>query len=587
MITNFSAFFNRWFFIVANHRVVLGVAVAISLIYGSQHLWLSYFNERAGWVYQPVAIKNHFDEGYYAIRASRSFAGDLLVGDPVIKEQTNTPAALAILNPNIIALLGKLSGSFKNGLIVSDFFLPPIIFLLVYLIAFELTGRRRPSLFFAVLFIVAPRFGVWPSPGALPFFSGAKELYFSRFDYPAVTFPFFALAMYLLARLMKKPSLGGGLLFGFATGVLLYTYFYDFVYMVLVGVLFFIGAALSREYRLCHALIASLPAAIFVSLFYWLNFFKLKSLPAFMDIIERIGIERGRRWRGAPVWFSYIRAIFFTVLSGWLFRFRDKNKFIFLSALVLPIIFLLNIQVITGFVPQPDHWHRITFLGLALSVFVCSLEIYDRYFHSKVKYLFRFGGTVVTVVFLVYAFLVQWAAAKADFTFYRVDPAYAAAYQWIIHHTRPDAVIGALSPLTNDELVMITGRFVYLPNGFLSLVSTDEIWLRLMEVGKMYNLDNESWRAYVAQNVLHFFADQYGSKEFNAYFGRFQRLIPEKILSRATTDYLTFKFPKPSFDFDYALIGPREEAFGATARVDWVKVYDQFGVAIYSVNSQK
>ena len=450
-------FFERVSAFLRRHYLALALMILVSLVYGSEHIFLKRFVLESGGSYYPVAIKGHFDEGYYAIRAARALGGDFIVGDPILREYQETPASLPIATPLIFAGLGAVFGSLASGYIASDFILPPLIFFLVYLIAFEMTGRRLASLLFASVFIFAPKFGVWPSGGALPFFE-PREFYFSRFDYPAATFPFFAVTLYFLARLVRRPSTKAGVFFGLSTGLLFYTYFFDWVYVAVATSFIFFGAVIFGRQKIWRSLLSALPPIFLVSVFYWHNFLSLRSLSAFPDIIERIGVERGRMIRFSVVWFSYVRVILLSFLLSIFFKIKDKVLLVYLVGLILPTLILLNIQLVTGFVPQPDHWQRTAFFGLALGVYFILLNVFYRFISGAVSVGIKKTVFVsIVAILIVWGFWNQHVVAKDNFSFYKTDKVYAEAYNWILKNTSDQSIFGTLSPLTNDELVLFTG----------------------------------------------------------------------------------------------------------------------------------
>src|SRR3989344_2761737 len=170
------------------HRVALLLSVVISLVYGSHHFFIYKILKERGLEYTPVTVAGNFDEGmYYALRVKRAFDGDIAVGEVSLKEYNN-PTFLPVLNPLIMASFGHIFGGLENGFIASDFILPPLIFLAIYFLAFEILGGKMSAILFASIFMFFPKFGLFPSSGAFPFSYSARELYFSRFEYPTVTF---------------------------------------------------------------------------------------------------------------------------------------------------------------------------------------------------------------------------------------------------------------------------------------------------------------------------------------------------------------------------------------------------------------
>ena len=166
---------NAWFFeTIRVYRMQLIIACSIGFIFGIHHLLIPQFLGVSD-VYFPLSpTANNDATSYYAPRAWAVYNGDVnIVGDINLKEYSGSPATLAILNPIILGLMGRIFDSFRAALIVSDFLFPALIFLILYLLIFELTGRKFLSTVFSVLFIFMPRLGAYLPP---PSWESTKNL---------------------------------------------------------------------------------------------------------------------------------------------------------------------------------------------------------------------------------------------------------------------------------------------------------------------------------------------------------------------------------------------------------------------------
>ena len=201
--------------LLVRHRLALILALTIGALYVSHHVFIGKILSDRGEVYTPITVASSRDEGaYYALRAHAAYKGDLIVGDVNVYEYKDTPAYLPIGNPLIMAGVGRLAGSLERGFIFADFLFPALIFLIIYAIAYECVRSRLGSLLFASIFLIVPKFALFPSAGALPSLSIPNELYFSRFEYPEITFFFFGLAIYAIFRTFRgekwMPFAAGG-----------------------------------------------------------------------------------------------------------------------------------------------------------------------------------------------------------------------------------------------------------------------------------------------------------------------------------------------------------------------------------------
>ncbi len=547
---------------VKNHRAALLLALAVGVMYVSFHIFAFLFISKQGGEYAPVLVEGGFDEGYYALRAAEAFDGDFLVGDINLFEYQNSPAFLPILNPLLMAALGRIALSMNAAFILSDLIFPALIVIFSYLIFFELTGRKKPALLFSALCAIAPKFALFPSSAALPFLSSPRELYFSRFDYPNITFVFFAAALYAILRALRRRERLTTLIAGCFTGILFYTYFFDWMYvftaLFLMAVIFLFRKR-SAELKL---LLKIFFIALLISIPYWINFFALIHLPSYGDLIERIGVETGRMFRLEIVWTSYLRAGIFAFLVSLLWKFQNRG--VYLISLLLPIFFLLNLQVLTGIVPQPDHWHRTQFLALDLAAGLFLLFIFDRVRHTLPSVFLRYASVSVIISLCGYGFFSQYATARAVQTSFVVDRETRNAYRWLEENVPEKSVVAALSSRTNNEIVFRTRHFVFVPNGFHTVAPTEEVWLRAMSAASLIQLTPEEFRRFIEEQTIYLFVDQYRNREFNAYFKHIARKIPEDILDRKVNDYRKNFYgvsPPVSYRLDYILLGSYERSF--------------------------
>ena len=83
--------------------------LAVGLIYGSRHFFISKILDANGSEYSPVISEDYDVNMYYYPRAWSAYLGN-----------NEDPANLAILNPVLLGFFGKLSGSFGTGIILAN-----------------------------------------------------------------------------------------------------------------------------------------------------------------------------------------------------------------------------------------------------------------------------------------------------------------------------------------------------------------------------------------------------------------------------------------------------------------------------------
>lgn len=558
-------------------------------------------------VYYPVTLSSYFDEAsFYAHRAHAAYLGQWWVGDVHTAEYQGGPALMPMLNPLILGGLGRVLGSFERGLIASDFLFPAVIFLLVYAMVFECVSRRLPSLLFASLFLFVPKLGIALPPvswahikeilsALVPYHYGETTLFFTHFEEPKITFVFFALAVWLVIRALKHPMRFNLISAGISFGLLFYTYLYDWMSFASALILLIAWYAARRDSQGVKRAAAILVIGGAVSIPYGINLFMVYQLPHASDLVERAGREISRAFRFLPVWKSYLRIVVLVPLLGFFALRQDTErvrKLAFSGALILSYVMVLNIQVITGFNVQPDHWYRVQFLPIGLSVFLLALAAYDGVLRGRAHLI----GRWITVGFLVYFFIGQ---AYHQYTI-SSDPAYAKsfvmprqrkeAYQWLSDHTPKGSVVAALSPETNRELPLHTHNKIYVPHGLLTLAPDEEIWERFFFVNALYGVKPAEFhkRLEKGDTAYYLFEARYDSKEFNSAFRGSAWQFPPSVIDEKTRLFEAYKASGtivPGFRIDYAYADERDGMYGSFLDpVSWLeKVYERDGVLIYRI----
>ncbi len=575
------------------HWLAIGVMIAVGAVYASHNFFIPRF--LGGEKYIPVTLSANQDEGiFYGPRANAVFYGQWRAGDINLEEHRGDPSLLPLLNPILLGIPARVFGSLELSFILSDFIFPALIFFAVYIFAFEMVKNKLAALLFGVIFIFSPMAGIFPSPDALAFFVKRDPLYFTRFEYPKVTFLFFVLCLYFTMRALQRGGRKNILYAGLCFGIMFYTYLYDWAY-ILVG-LGIMGCLFmwERRWDYVRTLIGIVVVGFLLSVPYWVNFFQLKALPQYHDLFLRIGTEVSHRFRFWTVWKSYARNLFLIGLMLVFVRKRNTLVFTFLAALLCAYAVVVNVQVILGFNPQADHWYRISFLPIDLAIFACAYYAEKKYNIIAGRKFIDKAGYALIVLYIAWGVFSQYSFSKAHAKLYTIDAAYARSYSWMNMNTPSGSVIGSISFMTNSELPLFTHNKVFVANGGNSTASNEEIWKRFLLLARMFSLRPEQTIALARENNFYLFHDFYHSHEFDSYFYP-RRLVAdeaekdyiekrayyEKMISRSA------EYPN-IYRLDYLYFGPRERIAGADAAgfmKDIHKIYDSDNIIIYEVSA--
>ena len=578
--------------VLLRHRAAFVVAVAVSLLYGMHHFLMPRFMPE-GLEYKPVTYESDPDAGgYYGPRANAFFS----------RNEITTPSFLPIANPLIMGGLGKMLGNMEHAYIVSDFMFPPLIFLTVYALARELLRRKTASLVLSSVFIVSPYAVLYVPPISgyafkefvaqwFPFFSDPSLLYFSSFEYPKITFLFYVGALFFIFRALARGGRKNVLLAGLFFGSLFYTYLYDWAYIVVSLFIMLAWFAVRREWVPVKSCAGIFGIGALLSIPYWLNFTAVRRLPQYGDIMFRIGgIEVGRHFRFSSVWKTYARHIVWIAALAATSLKRAPRSVIFLTSLLAAYFVVVNVQVVLGFSPQPDHWYRETFLPITLAFGVLLVWLWDRYIAThipikKVRALFF----VFIVLFFAQAFYGQYLLSRGDVGRWGIEKRYANAYDWLNANTDAGTTVWSISRETSRDIILFSSNTVFLRSGGTTLASNEELWERLFVLAARWELSPEQLSVFAHENTPFIFHDYYRSREMDNYFKTAPtRSIPNEELTRRVNAYavLRSRLASPSFSLQYLFVGPREEKIAPTPHAfkTMPLVYEAEGVQIYRFN---
>lgn len=455
--------------------------ILVGLVFVTHHILVLNPN------YAPLNESSYYDErSTYAPKINA-----FIKNDPIL------PSVFPTLPPILMGSLGKVIG-LRNIVIISDFIFPFLIFLLLYKL---MTFFTQNALLFSTVFMFLPKLFVFALDS--PF----QGLYFSQFYEPKITFLFFLVSLMSIILALKDDRFV--MLAGVSTGLLFYTYLYDWVTIFCaLGLLFLFG--IQRKKILKILLVGLLVGSV-----YFYNLSLLQHLPK--DYSNKFLWEFSHNFRWAIVWKSYIRNIVLIFALWWL----KPKHYQFLVALLTSYFVVMNMQLFTGFNLQPDHWFRIQFLPVTLAI----IAIIP--FTIKKEWILALA--TISVFFTGQVFY-----TKAHAQEFMISPPLKDTYQWI-NNNLSKKTIGVLDYSLNNGILMETDSNIFLPSGFNTIISDEELWGRLETLAKLEKLTSQEFLNQI--NVFYLFGDKYGDKRFNAVFTAYKREIPQNILQNKVREY--------------------------------------------------
>lgn len=530
----------------------------------------------------PLNLEEVFS---YGVKVREVMDGHFADGDPYLAEYKNKfmtwdyyPLSVPL---GLVALILRLDSP-EQLFVWLDLLLPPIIFLIMYFLFFEISKSKSWSALASFMFTAFPNIlaykRIFSTGDVIAWLGSGFNPDLSRLFVPALTLILFSIFLLVFLKLYKDESMKRQQIIfaGISYGLLFYVYFYYWVFATIALMLGVVILRLVRDGRKAREIVQAFGIGIAVSIPHWFRYIILIKNPNFKEYVSRVGIEYAHALRWESLDFVFL--VIVLVIALWYLRKLIGIKtVVFLTSLLLATIVVLNLQVILGFTPQPDHWTS----RVNLYIFILSLMTV-LFFVTRTFSLVRWSKVVLaTIIMLSFnAQLQKVGESKYDFS---PSPELRAAYQWINQHIPSDAVLVTPSVRSRMLLPYFTHANVYLPMACLSLAPQKEIIRRYLEVYRAFKVPEEL--------VLHSLVDFHDTSsaydeaiyleeietnfavfcdKFNPVYRRGRpsekdtryRGAPEELVAKFMTDYES----QPVVDFrdlksqaDYVFWGPGEK----------------------------
>lgn len=610
-------------------------------------------------VYTPLACYDQDVLRGYGPRYRDVIDGRILVGEIDTYEHKDGPALFQQLPPIIMAPFFLPFNSIAPGMIITDFVFPLLTFLSLFLLFVTLTKSRFFALFFSLWLMVYAHLILYFPPWnlvelkvlilrLLPFLT-------EKVPYVSPTFrlreafipgaPFFILSFYFIYCAVKEkvqtnihslaepagfiarcvnmlckwcaarvPSCVHSriawpvILAGVFYGVLFYLYLFYWIFMSVFLGLFFLALVIAGKKREALIIFIAGIIGLVVAIPFWINHFNLANLPHYQEIMNRVaGYEFGHAFRlHYGLWAEYLTYVALSVAALWLGKkLHTPVKALFLATLSIIGIAVLNIQVITGFNVQSDHWFtRVLIITTNIVWAVVAYDLFTYFRPSLQSAISRHKKTIQIVFFIVALYLSasvlynQIIAAKRDAYKCTMSESLMKGYEWLNTNTPTDSVVMTPSFTTSAEIPFYTHNRIFFARGFHTIASDEEIFNRLYITYKLLGVSPGYLFDFLStyDGIFNTVTTKYLSRGLYAYYGGSREHIgyniPLSERERILNEYIFFKIPeKIPYRLDYIFIGPREREIGidATLFIRSVadEVYNSDGVSIYKLDKKE
>ena len=400
-----------------------------------------------------------------------------------------------------------------------------------------------------------------------------ERLALMRFDEPLLTLPFLLVTILCLFLFWQKPQKSTALWSGAMVGILFYIYFHYWVYIVIVAGLLLLLAGLQYKKDIERFKFAILLNATFliISIPYFLNYFSFRKTDGYNDFIHRVGIRiyEGRVFDiiDYPYYIAFV-IIGFIVYKLWFHKDRRRAElyFVFLLASILA----LNIQVVTGFVPEPGHWVKVIHVIVSLIVFNCLVEISRRRLSPKIVFAIVVILSSLLVIKKINNAIIFIQPPAEVLPYYVFNQDIIDSWLWIDNYLPRESKIISPSFLTTDFLTSYTSARPYLPVGVKTTTTNKILEERFLTTYKLFDIDSATlqsrlkipplgtnWKTPDILRKLNMSIPMY--LYYNYFTRDFGGNIPEQKIRELVDRYSAINPSWESIDADYVYSGPFEQ----------------------------
>ena len=481
--------------------ILIVSAIAVGLLYAAPQFFIKKHLDGVGKEFVALQLTHHGDEalGNFA-RFREIYDGHFPPGEVYLKaDGPSLFGPLQFLPLFVAGFIYLFQGDLNAAYLAMNLVIPALLFALFYFLGKTLTGNRTWALALAFFGTLTPAFR------ALPLAFRSFELLMNNivnYFIPIVRTPLATLALAktedplltylvllpLMAALIvfwRKPNYRTASLAGFAVGIIYYVYFHYWVFITIIAGLMtaFLLVRHFRDSKSVKVVLSFVGSWWLATVPYWLNFFRFQSLPSAEQITLRFGIETGRSLGflgGVPAVFDYLFYALLALIVYFVFFKKGQRDTAYLYWIFIAAMGVIwNVQVVTGYVPSPDHWFR------AVSPFIFVILAHALYELSKaLPYRAVTAGLLICSALLVTKKVVN-ALVFVDpppafvdgqsFNSYAFNPDLVDSWRWINSNLPAEPRIVSPSFVSSFYLYIQTAARPYLISGSGMTTASNEL----------------------------------------------------------------------------------------------------------------
>ncbi|MDO8487477.1 MAG: hypothetical protein Q7S45_04235 [Candidatus Curtissbacteria bacterium] len=478
---------------LTQERLLLSLfIILVSIIYGLPHIKMIH---KLGSKYNPIGLSEIAsipkDKAYaYAPYVNYIAKGNFPLRETYVYEykDSQTPYIGETLPATLLAILSKVTGSIPMGFLAADFIFPPIIFVMLYLVARLFIKNHLFALSAAFLAVILRDLVfVIPYPHAtFQYLTDAENqqqfLHYSRAFHPQVSFFFFIMSVFSLLKLVSNPNKKIAVLLGIFFGLQFYSYLFDWTYFSVFFSVIFIFFLVKKDFKIIKSMLIAGTVAAIIGSFYFINGYQFSRLDIAQDFIRKM-TGQSVPFPIATLRFLLIAALFF------ISKKRRDNKFITLFLFLLTGVAMVAIsKFVIGRDLETFHYLRRALVPFAtVSLFIIVYNIIAR---SSKRIIFTLSIAAIAIT-LFTGIRTQVIATNVLSPWLIYDHDQVNLFSFLKEHTPKDSVIGTLNIDLNYLIPVYTNNRIYFPPTLRTITPTYEEVDRYIILANLLGLDSK------------------------------------------------------------------------------------------------
>lgn len=299
-----------------------------------------------------------------------------------------------------------------------------------------------------------------------------QPLPFYRTPNPQLTYILLLVGLWFLYQIWSKPTLIKTFLTATIGTLLFLTYFYHATFFALISLILLSLSLLQRRFvPAMSLLVITVTLALVTGVFLYIS-----KLPQNQTLNITGGVFSARY----VDWVFTIRYGATLVILWWFGKRIERTQLIYLSALLIAAICVMNFQLFTGWTIQPGHWPQTT---LEPTVFLILALVFFRYWKRliSIKISLLFIGLL-----LIYGVAYQVRFLNQNPQVWSLPYDATKIIEWLNIHRTSSTVVTSLNVDLLNYLPTLSNVNIFVPVEQYHYASMDEIWERVIYNYQLY-----------------------------------------------------------------------------------------------------